>query len=49
MDKGYQAPEIRDYGGLVELTAWKGQGTTEDGCGKTADGGTCSSPGAGGG
>jgi hypothetical protein len=42
MDKGYEVPEIRDYGTLVELTAWKGTSGTEDGCGKTTDGGHCS-------
>ena len=31
MDKGYEPPEIRDYGDLVDVTAWKGEGTCEDG------------------
>jgi hypothetical protein len=42
MDRVYEAPVIRDYGGLVEITAWKTNQGTEDGCGKTQDGGHCS-------
>ena len=42
MKKGYETPVIRDYGDLVEITGHKTTTGTEDGCGKTQDGGVCS-------
>jgi hypothetical protein len=43
MDTRYKAPEVLDYGDLVDLTAWKGEGKCEDGNAK--DSPFCSSPG----
>ena len=40
----FEAPTVRDYGDLLELTGHKGPDGAEDGCGKTVDGAVCSTP-----
>lgn len=45
MTVGYEVPEVRDYGDLLDITAAAGSLGTEDGAGKTVsvDGGSLGS------